>query len=549
MLPHSEESIAIRAIGIIRRRALVAMAVFATVVAAAVAFALYLPDLYKAHATVIVERPLAESVVRPTVDSGLESRLYVIQQTILSRDRLSELVNRFHLYPELRKKGSFEDVLNQAREDIQWKPNGPEQVNGRNKTVTFNLSYIADNPEMAAEVTNAVAGFYIASNGQMRTSEAKSASQFMRQQVDDASAQVNLAETKLRSFVAANQSQLPQAAAVNAVTYTRLGDDLRRVRDDQQRARDALNRAEEAMTEATGVAAGAAGRTTASALGVEPSKEMKDLNERLDKARTELTAMTLKGWADAHPEVRSARDRIASLEREVDAQAERDLAAYQAAKVEEQRALATGNKAEVARVMPRSQRSVESYKEDLERLQKREAEIVAEMNGLLARFDGAPGVQNEYVLLQRDYQAAKDNFDQVQRRYEDAKLAEGVETSGQGERFRVLEAAIPPEGPSAPNRLRLIIMGLLLALAAGGAAVVAAEQLDTSFHTIDDLREFTAIPVLATIPQIGRAPRRGYLRLVLGTISAVAAIVLVGTLSAYLATGNETLVRLLQRAG
>jgi hypothetical protein len=151
--------------------------------------------------------------------------------------------------------------------------------------------------------------------------------------------------------------------------------------------------------------------------------------------------------------------------------------------------------------------------------------------------------------VQTDYRSAKERFDVAQRKFDEAKISEGVETTGQGERFRMLEAAIPPEGPSAPNRLRLLLMGLLLALAAAGAAVVAAEQMDTSFHTVDDLREFTAIPVLATIPQIGGTPRRGYLRVAFGAASALAAIVLVGTLSAYFANGNETLVRMLQRAG
>ena len=61
-----------------------------------------------------------------------------------------------------------------------------------------------------------------------------------------------------------------------------------------------------------------------------------------------------------------------------------------------------------------------------------------------------------------------------------------------------------------PNRLRLVLMGLLLALAAMAAAVVVAEQFDTSFHSVDEVREFTAVPVLATIPQIGAAPRRGW---------------------------------------
>ena len=92
-------------------------------------------------------------------------------------------------------------------------------------------------------------------------------------------------------------------------------------------------------------------------------------------------------------------------------------------------------------------------------------------------------------------------------------------------------------------------MGLLLALAAMGAVVVLAEQLDTSFHSVDEIREFTAVPVLATIPQIGSTPRRGWARAALNTASAVAAVALGATVSAYLAYGNDTLVRLLNRVG
>ena len=57
------------------------------------------------------------------------------------------------------------------------------------------------------------------------------------------------------------------------------------------------------------------------------------------------------------------------------------------------------------------------------------------------------------------------------------------------------------------------------------------------------------MPVIATIPQIGATPRRGWARTTLSTASAVAVVALVATLSAYLAHGNDTLVRLLQRAG
>ena len=54
--PSSERSLASRAGDILRRRKIVVMLVFAAVVASAVSFAKYLPDLYRASATVLVER-------------------------------------------------------------------------------------------------------------------------------------------------------------------------------------------------------------------------------------------------------------------------------------------------------------------------------------------------------------------------------------------------------------------------------------------------------------------------------------------------------------
>jgi len=552
----TEDSIALRAFGIIRRRWIVATVAAATVLAAAVAFALYLPDLYRAHAIVLVERPLGD-VVRPNVGNELNDRLHVIQQTILSRDRLTQLVNRFNLYPELRKTGSLEDVLTQAREDIHWEANGPEQVSGRTKTVTFTLSYTGDDRKVVSDVTNAVAEFYVAYNEQMRASEAQGATQFYKAQLDAARVQLNQAEQRMNGFVAANERLLPQAAAVNAATYTRMSDMLSRNQADQSRIEDRLEVLRQAQDEAARTAAAIAPRTTAAAApvpGMEPSKEFTELVGRLNKEKEALADMERRGLAAAHPEVKNTTALIATLEGEVAAQREVDIAAHKARLEAEQKraaaaAAATATETTRQAAPAPTRRTIEGYEAELKTLQAEASKLQTELAGMLQRFDSSPGVQQDFLTIQSDYRSAKERFDVAQRRFDEAKISEGVETTGQGERFRMLEAAIPPEGPSAPNRLRLLLMGLLLALAFAGAAVVGAEQMDTSFHTVDDLREFTAVPVLATIPQIGGRPRRGYVRMALGTVSAVAAIVLVGTLSAYIANGNETLVRMLQRAG
>jgi hypothetical protein len=46
-----------------------------------------------------------------------------------------------------------------------------------------------------------------------------------------------------------------------------------------------------------------------------------------------------------------------------------------------------------------------------------------------------------------------------------------------------------------------------------------AEQFDASFHGVDELREFTSVPVLVSIPQIGPVPLKRRFLTGLATVS------------------------------
>src|SRR5687767_4726313 len=211
----TDDSLALRVLDMFRRRTLLAVAVFATVIAAAVSFALYLPDLYRASALVLVERPVSESIVKTPVSGELESRLYVIKQEILSRDRLIGLIERFDLYPEMRKRAGLEEVLTQARNDIIVEPAGPEQVSGRTKTVSLTLSYTGDAREKVADVTNAVAAFYVQQNARMRSDEAIRTTQFLRTQLTEAKLELDRHEAALRDYTTRYTGQLPEQVGVN----------------------------------------------------------------------------------------------------------------------------------------------------------------------------------------------------------------------------------------------------------------------------------------------------------------------------------------------
>ena len=540
--PNNDESVALRALDILRRRRILAVVAFTAVLAAAISFARYLPDLYKASAMVLVERPVSESFVRTAVSGELEGRLHVIKQEILSRDRLTDLINRFDLYSEMRQRASMEDVLNQMRLDVGVDPSGPEQVSGRTRTVSFNLSYTGNSREKVAEVTNAIAAFYVSQNDRMRSEEAVATSQFLRTQLNDARKQLSQHEENMRSYTTRYIGEMPQQVGVNLATLERLNTQLRMNGERQLTLIEQREKLLEGLIDSGAISASTAGTAEADALSNDLLVRLKQI-EGLKKDLAEMeTRFTPK-----HPDVVLLTERIGNLEREADLQRDRDAADRRQRQAAE-KAAAAGSPTDAIPPQAR-RRTAESLDAELERLKKEDADIRLSIGSYEKRLEATPERQQEYSLISRDYQGAKDLYDSLLKRYEEAQFAASVETDRQGERFRILEPALPPGGPAAPNRLRLLILGLLLALATAAMAVIAAEQLDTSFHTVDDLRGFTAVPVLVTIPRIGSASAGRRLRLALTTVSVAVVITLIATLSAYLAQGNEQIVRMLERAG
>jgi hypothetical protein len=92
-------------------------------------------------------------------------------------------------------------------------------------------------------------------------------------------------------------------------------------------------------------------------------------------------------------------------------------------------------------------------------------------------------------------------------------------------------------------------------LGAAGSAVLAlgvvilAEQRRPAFHSVEDLRAFTTLPVLVRIPRIvtERDLRQGRRWTRLATASALVGLTIIAGLTYVLAQGNEQLVWLLAR--
>ena len=184
---------------------------------------------------------------------------------------------------------------------------------------------------------------------------------------------------------------------------------------------------------------------------------------------------------------------------------------------------------------------------ELKILKADEQRLRASIAAYQTRVDNTPRREQEFQDVTRDYDTIKDLYRSLSKRYEDAQISGNMEQRQKGEQFRILDRALPSTVTVAPNRLRLVLMALVLSLGLAAGVVVLLEMLDTSFHSADELRAYSDVPVLVGIPRIGTEADHGsrQFRFRAAAAAGVLGLALVIGASYFVAHGNEQLVRML----
>ncbi|MBI4271506.1 MAG: hypothetical protein HY615_14315 [Candidatus Rokubacteria bacterium] len=501
------------ALAIWGRRRFLASVVFAGSLAGAVTVAASLPGIYRAAATVLVERlGVSETFVRPSVTGELDTRLQTIGQEVLSRARLRALVERFGLDPDPGRQDSRDAAIAKVRRDIQVELKGAGTTTGRGTTIAFTVAFRGRDPETVARVANALAAFYVEENLKIRERQATDTARFLAAQLEETRSRLDEEDRRIMAFKRRHLGELPEQVAVNLATLERLNAQLALNVSSQMRVLE--QRA-------------ALARQLTSGEPVDAAEDAEMPAARLARLRRELATMQ-RLYSDKYPDVVRLKAEIAAVEQQV---------------------AKAGPLAPAEPAVPGTQTSLGRLDAELDALkieQRRLRQAIAAYQG---RVEATPEREQELQEMSRDYRTAKETYDAMLKRYQDALVAEDLERRRTGGEFRVLDPAVPPRQPVTPNRFRLVLVGGLLALGAAAGAIVLAERLDTSFHTLDDLRLFTRVPVLASIPRIvraGDAARRARQRW-LATASIAVGLTLVVLFSYHVAHDNEPLVRLLSR--
>jgi polysaccharide chain length determinant protein (PEP-CTERM system associated) len=501
------------------RRKTVLVLTFAAVLALTMPFVMGLPALYRASATVLVESQLPDGFVQG-VGGEVDNRLQAIKQEALSRARLTELVEQFNLYPTLRGKVPMELLLAQVERDISIDiENTP---GGRPTAIAFKITYTGKDPETVAAVANKLASFYIAQNDHIRSRQVTRQTDVLKQSLADTKKRLDAQEGRMQAYLSSHIGRLPQQMEGNLLALNRLNGQVQFNAQQQSTLMERRQELQKQMADLEMNVVSSAAATTSS-----------DPAVKLAVARRELADLRSR-FNEKYPDVRDKQAEVDRLEREASSATGQSptTSALQA-----QRSMITTQLKEV-----------EAKLDDLSRENRTLRSQIGNYEG---RVESAPARGPEYDGLARDYQSTREAYDQLLRKYDEARLAETLTENQGGEEFRVLDAALPPPFAAGPNRMRLLVLALLGALVLAVGAALLVDQIDSSFHTVDELRSFTRVPVLVSIPRIHTIDdhRRRRVRIVAVAAATAMTLVLVGSGAFYYAHGSEGIARLLLKVG
>lgn len=142
--------------------------------------------------------------------------------------------------------------------------------------------------------------------------------------------------------------------------------------------------------------------------------------------------------------------------------------------------------------------------ETLMNLEERQRKIIDENKTL---FHELPNVKATLTELINKKEEESQIYTQLVTRYGQSEISKQMELADKAINFRVIDPAILPEAPVSPNRVAIILAGIVLGIGAGIGAVI---QIDHHNPTVRSIAEIQAlgIPVLASIPLMSTAIER-----------------------------------------
>lgn len=461
------------------------------VAALGVALVIVLPDRYEASARIFVN---TESILKPlmagmTVEPNIDQRIAILSRVVISRPNVEKLMSLVGLESEAKTREEYEQLADDLIKALKISATGRDNV--------YTLSYRDPKPERAKRMVELFTSLFVESGRGSKTSDADVAKKFIDEQVVIYEKKLQEAEERLKDFRLRYLGVNPGGRRDYFQNMQELSDQLAQAQLQLREAENSRNALRQELTRELSLDDPRSGPDSAASRASVES--IADLDGRIDAMRRNLDVL-LQRYTDSHPDVIGTRRVIKELEDQ-----RRELVAARKSSGAPPAAASPGRGPNAYEQLKVSLAQAEA---NVASLRTRVAEYSDRHNRLKQVAKMMPQLDAEYAQLNRDYEVNKKNYESLIARRESAALSGEMQSvAGVGD-FRLIDPPRVSPRPVVPNRLLLLPLTLLAALAAGLAAAFAATRIWPTFYDAKTLRGVTALPVLGSISLLASPARR-----------------------------------------
>ncbi|BFU93083.1 MAG: hypothetical protein NTAFB01_42700 [Nitrospira sp.] len=425
------------------------------------------------------------SVINKDGDGGgsFEQRLFLIQRQIINKDFMGEIAKEFNLFPseldQEEQRNAIFGILDMTRvERVKMDP--AVAMSPQSLVEGFVVSFMHENPTTAMQVTGRIADKFIEDNNREREKDVEGTGEFLDEELRLLKHELEKREENISQFKKSHLGDLPQQADANIRGLDRTEVDITTSTESLQRHSDKLATLNQAVHLYRVSGQQSPGFSTGRMMEPDPLfRHLRELREKLVKLRAE--------FYDGYPEIILTKEEIRQVEEELTNLYGKDA------------------------IRP-DKETLDPYLQDLLRqqseartevtlLQRRLEQLHATKRDFEKRLDRSPQVEQELLVLERDYNNMKANYAMLLDKRLHTRVQENVEKRQKGGKFRILDHATFPRFPVVPNKLKVLVLGFLFGCASGAGLSILRERLTPQFRGPEDVELLLAGPrLLAAIP-------------------------------------------------
>jgi succinoglycan biosynthesis transport protein ExoP len=370
-------------------------------------------------------------------------------------------------FGRLKKVDPFTEAEEMVQNNISVEPTKDSYV--------FEISFVSKNPDVAAAVVNAAAQVSVDYNRELSQAEAKTAREFIEDQLRESGQALDTARAPLRQFKEANKIVSIDEEVTKKISS------LSTFESSLEETRNKIASTVATNQEIRRQLAEQSASLKASS-NVSDNPLVRQLKSQLAEKQVELSGVVDK-LTPAHP-------RRVALEHEI-SQARTMLDAQLALLLKEESSTVNVVHQELLKNLVMGETDLETYRAAERNL----SQLVNRYKTELQRYSDK---QLDLAGLELNVAVAESTQKFMKQAHDEARIKEA-------ERFQEIRVISPGEAPAYPERpvkVYYALVAFFLALVSGIAAALLLEYLNFTLRSTEDAEKALDLPLLATIPSM-----------------------------------------------